>query len=125
MLHIVFPCLFSPALPDPLVKAGGRVHVEGGRWSLGVLAKCPSSPNPLCSLAGISEDRTRRGGPLLGVLVCGLGGLESIAHAFACMGLGVSEGVGRGPAPWGWALAKRNRLRSEEGGPPSPKGMPG
>lgn len=62
-------------------------------------APAPQSPNPLCRPAGTSEDRAGRGEPLLGALVCSLGGLESIAHAFLCMGLGVSEGVGRGLAP--------------------------
>ena len=60
-----------------------------------------SPPAPLDSTAGTSEYRAGEGGPLLGALVCGLGGLESIAHALPCLGLGVSEGVGRGPAPWG------------------------
>lgn len=84
-----------------------------GLWCSGQVPQTPSlpphrppPPASLSSPAGISEYRAGRGGPLLGALVCGLGGLESIAHAFPCMGLGVSEGEGRGPAPWGWALAK-------------------
>lgn len=69
----------------------------------------PSSPTPgpaLHSPAGIAENRAERDGPLFGALVCGLGELESIAHSLPCLGLGVSMGVGRGLAPWGWALAK-------------------
>lgn len=84
-------------------------------WCSGQVPRLPNPPTPLCSPAGTSEDRAGRGEPLLGALVCSLGGLESIAQAFPCMGLGVSEGVGRGLAPWGWALAKGNRLRSEGG----------
>lgn len=89
---------------------------------------CPSPQPP--SGAQLASQKTCLGGvpnppaPYLGALVCSLGGLESIAHAFPCMGLGVSKGVGRGQAHWGWALAKRNRLRSEGGGHP-PQGMLG
>lgn len=81
-------------------------RVGGGDVVFRPSAPTPSPPAPLGSTAGTSEHRAGRGGPLLGALVCCLGGLESIAYALPCMGLGVSEGVGRGPAPWGWALAK-------------------
>lgn len=84
-----------------------------GLWCSGQVPQTPSllsplPPSPALSAAQLASQNTGlgEGGPLLGALVCGLGGLESIAHAFPCMGLGVSEGEGRGPAPWGWAVAK-------------------